>query len=222
MRSISFSLCTVLLWATPAAVSAAEVVFSDVRIAIEPSEDGMTINEIVLIKPVGGAAFTNPLGTSIPLPQGAVDAQLASDLPTEGLVVKNGDILVTGPIPAAGRQAAFTFTLPVRDDQVSFVQPFPAPVKLAHAAWLGDVDDYTIEGEGFSSSSPDKTPSGAPALFITAQNVDNGRVGITVSGFGKNSLGYLSIVAALVSFLLLAAGFVRWGRGRMTSDPDFS
>ena len=222
MRAILLTACTMFLCVMPQVGSASEVVFSDVRIAMEPSEEGMTVKEMVVITPAGNADFANSLGTSIPLPKSATEVQLAEDLPTEGLVVKNGDILVTGPIPTAGRQAAIKYALPVSDETVSFEQPFPGPVKLAHAAWVGDVDAFQLSGEGFGPSDVGKTPKGTSAIFIAAKDLDSGRLSITVSGFGKNTLDYVSWGAALVSILLLAAGFVRWGRGRGTGDPDFS
>ena len=222
MRSILLTACAMLLCIWPQAALGSEVAFSDVRIAMEPSDEGLTVKEMVVIKPAGNTDFANALGTSIPLPTGASEVQLAEDLPSEGLVVKNGDILVTGPIPAAGRQAAIRFTLSVTDETVSFDQTFPAPVKLAHAAWVGDADSFMLSGEGFGPSDVGKTPKGTPAIFIAAKDLDSGRLHITLSGFGKNPLDYVSWSAALLSFVLLAAGFVRWGRGRATGDSDFS
>jgi hypothetical protein len=89
------------------------------------------------------------------------------------------------------------------------------------AAYVGEPDNITLTGKGFSASEKDATPSGMPALFITGKNFSDGRVLITVDGFGKGPLKIVTVLATILCFLVLGLGFTLWIKRRFRKDPDF-
>lgn len=200
----------------------AEVFFSDVRIAMEPQEGSVLVKEMFLLKPEGGADFPNPSGMVIPVPVDARGADLVKDSPAEGLSMTEGGVRVEGVIPTAGRQIGVLFLLPIRNGKMVFDQSLGAPVKLAHAALVGNVTEADLSGDGFGKSDIGETPSGLPARFVVGKDFNNGRIHITVNGLTADVLYPITVGLTIISFLVLAWGFVLWIRGRVSKDADFA
>jgi hypothetical protein len=211
-----------LLFISSVARSAPAVLLSDVRVAVEPSDDdSLFVKEFITLKPMGPSDAPNPDGIVIPLPGNATNAVLGEDVPSDGITIEKMGLLIKGSIPQAGRSVAVTFNTPIADGRAVIEQSFGAPIALAFAAYVGELDGMTFSGRKFSQSEKDSTPDGMPALFISGKNLTDGRIIITVDGFGKGPIRTVTVIATIFCFLVLGIGFVLWIRRRGGKDPDF-
>ena len=94
-----------------------------------------------------------------------------------------------------------------------------APLMPSYPDWgVTIVDGWPeapVAGPGDSgtpASLPPPTPSGLPALFSVAQDFEDGRVRVVISGIGKRLMDVFAVVVTFASFGMLLVGFLLWLR----------
>ncbi len=206
-----------------AALGMPRVLVSEMRIAVEPSgKNAVFVKELITLKPMGQSDLPNEDGIVIPLPKGATGAALGEEISQEGIAVKDNALHIEGNVSTAGRSVAVTFQLPIANGRAVIDQSTGAPIAEVFCALVGEVNGIALFGPGFSAAQKDDTPEGMPALFVEGKNFTNGRVSLTVDGFGKGLVHTVTMTATFVSFLVLLAGFVIWIKRRIKKDTDFS
>jgi hypothetical protein len=191
----------------------ATVTVKDMRLAFERQEETLLVKQMISLVPNPGAGAAR---FSFPLPTGALDAALVEDNDGAGVDLDAGKRLLTGTVPEKGRTIALTFLLPILDGTVVFDQQLGTPARLVHAALLWPADSVRLVGQGFSQAESDTTPSGMPALFTVAGNLEDGHVQLLLTGLTGTAMQRAAMVATISSFAILLFGLMVWMRRSIT------
>ncbi len=194
--------------------------FSDVRIATEKKNENLLVREMLVLKPVGEKDFSNPEGIFVTLPNNAFDIALAEGVLSEQITITQNAILIEGPIPVSGRQAAVMFLVPINNGVALISRSLGTKAELVHAAYVGQENNIELSGPGFSKNEKGTTPTGIPALFMVGRKYEDGEIRIIISGFRKNLVAVAALPVVVISFFILAIGFFIWIRNRKNEQCD--
>lgn len=186
---------------------------SSIRVAFEPKDDSFFIREMVTLMP-GEEEKNAHVSLEIPFPRDAVGVILSKEHDASGITLQDDGIRVEGHLPKEGRAVAFMYTLPQRDNSVTFEQVFDRPVQLAHIAFVGPSKGIRMEGPDFSMPAVRDIAPGLPALFVVGKDFDDGRVRISIFGFKKSLMSIFMVVVTSLSFGILLLGFILYLRRR--------
>lgn len=192
----------------PGTLLAADI--QDVRIAFEHRKDAVAVQQVVTVTP--GAKDAKDVPFTFPLPMGARDAIAGEEDGEPDIAIENHRVVVPGPIPEEGLEVRLAYRLPILDGVVALDQDLRVEIPVAHAAFVAAKKGIVIKGNGFSRSASRTTPDGVPALFIVAAPLPGGHIQILVTGFTMDRTRVLIILATVLSFGMLAVGFILWLR----------
>ena len=201
-------LVTVLGTAHPGAALAAKI--QDVRIAFEHRKDAVAVQQVVTLAP--DEKDTKDAPFTFPLPTGARDAIAGGEDGEPDISIEDNRVSVPGPIPEEGREVRLAYRLPILDGVVALDQDLRMEIPVAHAAFVAADEGIVIKGNGFSLPASRNTPDGVPALFIVAAPLPEGHIQLLITGFGTDHTRILIILATVLSFGMLALGFILWLR----------
>ncbi len=213
MRGIRLiCLVTFLVTMLPERVFAAEI--QDVRIVFEHRKEAVAVRQVVTVAP--GEKEEENIPFTIPLPVGAREVFVGQEDGQPTVTVENQRVVVPGPVSEEGRGVQIAYRLPILDGIVALDQNFRTEIPVAHAAFVAAEEGIVLKGNGFSRSASRTTPEGVPALFIVAAPLHEGHIQLLITGFSPDYLRILIILATVLSFSMLAVGFIIWLRRTMS------
>ncbi len=202
-----------LLTAVPATPSGStEVVVEQMHIVFERKGSNVKVTQSFQFS----GKVDKSADYTIQLPSGAFGPSLAGNDNT-GIELKSDRLIIRSPILEQGLNISVQYNMALQDGSVVFDQKLEFPVASAQVISTWTAGNVGLSGRSFIQSELHTLSSGLQGLVIQGNDI-SGRVHITLTGLKDGPEALQSLIAFILSAILLAAGFLIWLRAKMSGQ----